>query len=132
VTPRSTADPELARRLLDTVRNETRRKREQEARYWAAIQEAVTANSLRDVAEAAGIKSHQTITNRLKQGDAMIARYYVEGRITVGGVAIGRFDAGGGEWVDSVEEILSENGYRCTGGWDGDSPDFLDAPVARI
>lgn len=68
MNPKPGANPETARRALDTLKNEVRRKRAQDARLDTAIREASAAgNSLRDIAEVTGL-NHQTIANRLAAG----------------------------------------------------------------
>lgn len=68
MNPKPGADPDTAKRALDTLKNEVRRKRAQDTKVDAAIREAASAgNSLRDIAEVTGL-NHQTIANRLAAG----------------------------------------------------------------
>lgn len=41
-------------------------------------------------------------------------------------IAVGQFDADGGEWTAEVDRQLAEAGFRRVGDWDGD-----DAQVVR-
>lgn len=54
---------------LDALRTEAQRKREQDARFDAAVIEAAKHHALRIVAAASGL-NHQTVANRVKQSRA--------------------------------------------------------------